>query len=523
MAIVSPVGTDIDAFQKLFVNEVSSFGYEVRPQRLSQIAKYHHTGTPFDERTEFARVNSYMDAGNSLRKLAKRGDVLALHAVAAIRKGRDEDQGEPQPIPKVIHFLRSLKHPDEVEALRRVYGAGFFLIGLHATEAQQTHYLETRQRMTPAEAAELIRRDRDEHGEKDFGQHTRDTFTLADIFLRSEDAGPQLSRFLELIFGYPFWTPTLDEHAMFLAHAAALRSGQLARQVGAVVVSATGELISTGANDVPRFGGGLYWPEQDGRPDYRDHHPHIAGDSNDRAIDGMIENILKAALDSTAPFQEDNFKAALQASGIDAAGSEHILKAARENTARIDFEKFKRTLKGGEVGDLTEYGRAVHAEMEALLACARVGVSPRDGTLYTTTFPCHNCTKHLVDAGIRRVVYVEPYPKSKAGKLHNDSIAIDEDSVAKVQFQPFVGVAARRYFDVFSMRLSGGLKSRRKKDNGDLADWTSATARPRLRMAPFSYLQREERAIELITKAVAAEPASPTPTQGGAAETPVSS
>ena len=67
----------------------------------------------------------------------------------------------------------------------------------------------------------------------------------------------------------------------------------------------------------------------------------------------------------------------------------------------------------------------VHAEMEALLSCARSGVSPVGGTLYSTTFPCHNCAKHIVAAGLRRVVYVEPYPKSRAVEFFNRSQARD--------------------------------------------------------------------------------------------------
>ena len=47
-------------------------------------------------------------------------------------------------------------------------------------------------------------------------------------------------------------------------------------------------------------------------------------------------------------------------------------------------------------------------------------------TLYTTTFPCHNCTRHIVAAGISRVVYVKPYPKSLAFQLHYDSISLEE-------------------------------------------------------------------------------------------------
>ena len=68
--------------------------------------------------------------------------------------------------------------------------------------------------------------------------------------------------------------------------------------------------------------------------------------------------------------------------------------------------------------DLIEFSRTVHAEMAAIVDAARRGVSVQDCNLYTTTFPCHECAKHIVAAGIRRVVYIEPYPKSQALSLH---------------------------------------------------------------------------------------------------------
>lgn len=171
----------------------------------------------------------------------------------------------------------------------------------------------------------------------------------------------------------------------------------------------------------------------------------------------------------------------------------------------LDEEHLRKLLDKSRVDDLTEYGRPVHAEMEALLACARTGVSTKDGTLYTTTFPCHNCAKHIVAAGLKRVVYVEPYPKSKALDLHGDSIALD-DPVAenRVRFVPFVGVAARRYLDLFSMRLSAGLEMKRKASDGKTIGWKKEGATPRVRMAPYSYLERELIATTQVEPAVAA-------------------
>jgi len=47
---------------------------------------------------------------------------------------------------------------------------------------------------------------------------------------------------------------------MYLAYAASLRSGDLSRQVGAALIDANGDLLDVGCNDVPKYGGGLYWP-----------------------------------------------------------------------------------------------------------------------------------------------------------------------------------------------------------------------------------------------------------------------
>jgi hypothetical protein len=128
--------------------------------------------------------------------------------------------------------------------------------------------------------------------------------------------------------------------------------------------------------------------------------------------------------------------------------------------------------------------------MEAIACCARVGVSPKDGVMYTTTFPCHNCAKHIVAAGIREVQYVEPYPKSKALDLHKDSLSVDNRLPDKVAFVPFVGVSARRYFDLFSLKLSTGRELKRK-DGAKKREFNRSIAQPRVTLSPVSYIDRE--------------------------------
>ena len=152
--------------------------------------------------------------------------------------------------------------------------------------------------------------------------------------------------------------------------------------------------------------------------------------------------------------------------------------------------------------DITEYGRAVHAEMDALLTCARNGVSPKGAILYATTFPCHNCTRHIVAAGIERVFYIEPYPKSRAEELHDDAIVVEEKAMRpnrgggwRVPFTHFVGIGPRRYADLFSLNLSSGHELVRK-EGGQKLKIESAQSWPRIPLSPYTYIQRERLAME---------------------------
>lgn len=61
-------------------------------------------------------------------------------------------------------------------------------------------------------------------------------------------------------------------------------------------------------------------------------------------------------------------------------------------------------------GERHELCRGLHAEQNAIIQAARHGVNIADATLYCTNSPCIICTKMLINAGIRRVVYLDGYP-----------------------------------------------------------------------------------------------------------------
>ena len=61
--------------------------------------------------------------------------------------------------------------------------------------------------------------------------------------------------------------------------------------------------------------------------------------------------------------------------------------------------------------------RTIHAEMNALLQCAKLGISTDDAEIYVTHFPCLHCTKAILQAGIKKIYYLHDY--------HNDPYAIE--------------------------------------------------------------------------------------------------
>ena len=80
-------------------------------------------------------------------------------------------------------------------------------------------------------------------------------------------------------------------------------------------------------------------------------------------------------------------------------------------------------------GTKQEYCYAIHAEQNAIVQAAKLGVSIDGGTLYCTHQPCAICAKLIVNSGIIRVVYKESYP---------DSLAIDILNGVGVNLEKYV-------------------------------------------------------------------------------------
>ena len=78
----------------------------------------------------------------------------------------------------------------------------------------------------------------------------------------------------------------------------------------------------------------------------------------------------------------------------------------------------------------------VHAEANALASAARFGIATDGTTLYCTHQPCFSCSKELIQAGVEKVWYMEPWPPNERmqndydamqARLGSEQLAIEDD------------------------------------------------------------------------------------------------
>lgn len=89
--------------------------------------------------------------------------------------------------------------------------------------------------------------------------------------------------------------------------------------------------------------------------------------------------------------------------------------------------------------------RTIHAEMNAILQCAHFGMSTDGASLYVTDFPCLQCTKSLLQAGIKEINYIRNYHNDdyamKLIKLKNvrlRQINLDQDILDQVHLDQYI-------------------------------------------------------------------------------------
>ena len=477
------IGTKKNQAIQILKDELQTYGYDtivVKPTSIIEEARLQSLVPPSKRKTQKADLSDFEDRYHQLidicNALSERvtPDFLARIAVRQIMAKRDQYEagGGKRPVAFIID---QLKRPKEVEHLRGVYGERFVLLSLQAPIRERENTLardiakSLSQNVTQrdhASALLLMSRDREEM-ENDHGQRAELVFSQGDVIVnisKKQKIEYTIDHFLRAFFGDNV-SPTMDEYGMFAAWSAAYRSSDMSRQVGAAIFTSKMEVLALGCNEVPKPGGGTYFRDAEGdlsgTPDYE-----IGVDRNAELKDTLGRNAISEVVGKLLPdmiIKDSDIRKVLS--------SETLL-----------------------LNDITEFGRAVHAEMNAITDAARCGTSLRGATLYCTTFPCHNCAKHIVASGIKRVVYIQPYPKSQAGDLYPDSIEIDPKSPNHdlVTFTPHVGIAPSIYVKTYK-------RGRSKGPDGRATEFERQKAQPPVPTSDIGFGQNEKAsAAELL-------------------------
>lgn len=476
--LIAPIGTKLDLLINKLENTLSRFDFMCEQITLTKYLKID------DSNKRYNQIKNKIEKGTKLRETSKSNDIFSLLAVYSIHKIHKSKDTKNK---KIAYIIRQLKRPEEVLALRYVYGNALYLISAYSSKQNRLDYISKFLgngigKDYSKEAKDLM--DTDEKEEGEYGQCLRDTFPLGDFFIdmdrSEEEVESAIIRIVNLIFGVNI-TPTREEYGMFHAFATALTSSSLARQVGAAIATKNGDIVADGTNEVPKPFGGLYWYEDSNKK--RDYE--LGYDLNTKSKKKIVEDIKNKVIEELDKYSKnENIEESINEPNI-----------SKQDKEPVNIQELLKIIRGLNISESEllkslELSRTVHAEMSALMTAARLGVSVKDCILYTTTFPCHYCAKHIVAAGIKEVVYIEPYPKSLVNELYPDSISVDDDNNNKVIFRQYIGVSPRRYIDLFDMK-NPLAPLYRKDEKGDAIKPTKGNL-PRFEVNLLTVCKKEE-------------------------------
>lgn len=436
VALAGHVGAGPSHVGRKIESELKNRGFAPVYIKLSELIREaaEARGRTMELSLPHKRTSALQSAGGHLRREFG-SSVAAGLAIREILLQRTKVKGTP------AFILDSLKHPAELDLLRSVYKTSFYLIGVVCHDTVRKKRLDLKYKDADSKTVEDIKA-LDEEDEANEGQQVRRLLHLADFFISNdataEAIGPdlvadELARFVKIVTASEVERPTRDERGMFAAWSASLRSSCLSRQVGAALMNEAGMIIGTGVNEVPKSFGGTY---------------------DDESTESNIDE--NESVDPVPTGRCYHWRRCFNDGKKDEIYDE-VIRELRPFLKSENRKELVSALKATRIASLTEFSRAVHAEMDALISIARLGgPSVQGATLYCRTYPCHNCARHIVAAGIREVVYVEPYRKSLATELHADSILETtkraNDASRHVHFRLFSGVAPSRYGSLFQER-----------------------------------------------------------------------
>lgn len=478
IGICSPIGSERDSVVNAIKKILSEkYHYSVIVIKLSDfILEYYNVPHQPREGKTAAYTNLFrkIEGGDHLRKEYNNNSILVELAIQKIREDREKVDTIDIEGRRVCYIIDSIKNLEELQLLRAVYRDIFYLFSIFSSEKERINAL-TQKGLSYPEANSLI--DSDEHENNDYGQNVRDTFIDGDFFVRSssnihDTIENKIHRYFHLIFNSEIITPSFQETAMYFAKSAAGNSSCLSRQVGATITDKNGIVISQGWNDVPKKGGNLY-----------------------RNSDSNPKRCFELGYCTNSNHKEDIFEEIINKIKEEITIANKIQKGPFSITTNDEtYDNIEKIIRTSRFKNIIEYSRSIHAEMHAIIIGSQLtGEKMIDGDLFCTTYPCHNCARHIILAGIKNIYYIEPYKKSLCLSFHSDAITEDESDTSKVRILLYDGVAPRRYLDFFATNNDD-----RKDDDGKVKKIDFKTSSPKNRLSLQAIPDLENQAIHAL-------------------------
>jgi len=359
--------------------------------------------------------------GNEIRRTSENPGALAQLAIGEIE--RDKSQWG-------LLLIDGIRNVGEIEVLRERFGQHFYLIALECPQSERWRRLKPTYEKKGLTLEDFLRdNEQDRLQEYAHGQQVQLCVDKADVLLRNDrnekkTKFAQLSRklleYLDLVSGETPRYAKPPEILMNLAYSAAHGSKCLKRQVGAVLVAAPpnvmGEVVGQGFNENPI---GTHACVEE--PRYGAKPKTNTPGACYRDIVRQQGFVKLAALKRHCPECGEIIR-----------GPIAPLPPWRCKSCGVDLEEFFWPERAMTLCT------AVHAEVAAVLAA---GSRARGTTLYTTTFPCFQCSEKIAQAGVKHIVFTEPYP---------DIRAAERLEIAGIEIERFEGIRSSRFDEIFS-------------------------------------------------------------------------
>ena len=375
IGLTGPFGSGCSYVAK---NHIEKYGYKYLSLSSVLREEFERLG-----KTGIELRNNLQEFGNLLR-LEKGNDYLAKKIYEIIEKDKDCKKWR----------VDSIRNTHEIEFFKRKSGQ-FFLISVWADRSTRWERVADKYQHNQQEFYKDDSRDSNENIEN--GQQISLCYQMADVVVLNEkdlhldsddynNFNKIIERYINMFERTESFVPTENETLMTMAYTNSWRSSCTQRKVGALIRDDYGNVFSSGFNEVPSS-------ERSCKREYGMCYRKYLRNKFNQQVDEILDDSPK-----------------------------------KEEIKTLFKKEFK----------ILDYCRALHAEENAIVNVARLGVSfPMErATLYTTTYPCNLCANKIAQVGIKNIVYFEPYPMEEAKQILLKH---------KIEQTPFEGVTYNGY------------------------------------------------------------------------------